>query len=177
MAKEEEDPIDIEAQYPWGTKTPTYAAAIILIAINVVLLSVLFLVYIEIPFMQGEDVLNLNFIQTAHAQLTDPGTDMIPPVNGEFPSFKENPILYCILIITANTILVYITKTVGKWLNKIEKRCRRRKCKWWCLCCNKWLCWLVTVLKWVTWVITIVSTIITTVLTYLCFNPTPTPVG
>lgn len=45
------------------------------------------------------------------------------------------------------------------------QRCKQRKCKWWCACCNKWFCWLetivvlvvrwvvVTVLKWVTYLI------------------------
>ena len=43
------------------------------------------------------------------------------------------------------------------WLETIEQRveqqCREQECNWWCLCCNKWFCWLATiilsVLKWI----------------------------
>ena len=46
-----------------------------------------------------------------------------------------------------------IRKPVENWVSKQEKKCKKRKCKWWCACCNKWFCWLVTVVvKVVTWV-------------------------
>jgi hypothetical protein len=32
------------------------------------------------------------------------------------------------------------------WLEKNWRACSRRKCKWWCACCNRWLCWLALVL-------------------------------
>lgn len=50
-----------------------------------------------------------------------------------------------------------VRKPVEKWVNKQERKCKRKKCKWWCLCCNKWFCWIVTlVVKVVTWVVTTV---------------------
>ena len=46
---------------------------------------------------------------------------------------------------------------VGEWIednvSQQVQQCVKRKCKWWCACCNKWLCalvWVVvTVMKWV----------------------------
>ncbi|MGS2762946.1 hypothetical protein [Sinomicrobium sp. M5D2P9] len=47
-----------------------------------------------------------------------------------------------------------VKKPIEKWVSKQEKKCKKRKCKWYCLCCNKWFCWIVTlVVKVVTWVI------------------------
>lgn len=40
----------------------------------------------------------------------------------------------------------------------VERQCERRKCKWWCLCCNKWFCWLYTViLRIVEWIVEVVG--------------------
>jgi len=51
-----------------------------------------------------------------------------------------------------------IQKPVEQWLNKLQKTCQSQKCKWWCLCCNKWLCWLAwVVVKVVTWVVVTVG--------------------
>jgi len=176
----DDEPEDKEAQYPWGNKTWTYYIWLILFAINVVALSVLFLVYIEIPFMQGENVidLNLNLDTKAHAQeqtLSDPDlqgpTELAVPEEEQTGESTEDKLrFYCLLVITSNIILVWITKTVGGWLNSLEKSCKKKKCKWWCLCCNKWHCFFVWVLKWVTWVIAVLSTLITTILTWVCFS-------
>jgi len=36
--------------------------------------------------------------------------------------------------------------------------CREQECNWWCLCCNKWLCWRVwIVVRIVVWVIVTVG--------------------
>jgi hypothetical protein len=41
---------------------------------------------------------------------------------------------------------------------RTERKCRRRKCKWWCLCCNKWICWLETIIEIIVeWVIKVVG--------------------
>lgn len=65
-----------------------------------------------------------------------------------------------------------VEKPIDEWVEKTVQRCKQRKCKWWCACCNKWFCWLetifvlvvrwvvVTVLKWVTYVICEVVTFI-----------------
>lgn len=46
---------------------------------------------------------------------------------------------------------------IGEWVednvSQQVQQCVKKKCKWWCACCNKWFCFLVwvvvTVLKWV----------------------------
>ncbi|SRR6266498_567625 len=51
-----------------------------------------------------------------------------------------------------------IEKPIEAWENRLEKHCREDDCVWWCLCCNKWFCWLVWVLvKVITWVLVTVG--------------------
>ncbi len=51
-----------------------------------------------------------------------------------------------------------IQQPVESWISQTERRCREQACNWWCLCCNKWFCWLVTVLvRVVTWVLVTVG--------------------
>jgi len=51
-----------------------------------------------------------------------------------------------------------IEQPVESWLNQQEQRCREQECNWWCLCCNKWFCWLVwVVVRVVTWVLVTVG--------------------
>ncbi len=58
---------------------------------------------------------------------------------------------------------------VGQWVSnnvtqQVEK-CVEQDCNWWCLCCNKWLCflaWVVVVV--VTWVVTTVCEIVADVI-------------
>ena len=47
-----------------------------------------------------------------------------------------------------------VQQPIENWVSKQEKRCREQDCDWWCACCNKWFCWLVTVVvRVVTWVV------------------------
>lgn len=47
-----------------------------------------------------------------------------------------------------------VQQPIERWVNRTERRCREQDCNWWCLCCNKWFCWLVTlVVRIVTWVL------------------------
>lgn len=47
-----------------------------------------------------------------------------------------------------------IQQPIESWVNQTERRCREQSCDWWCACCNKWFCWLVTmVVRIVTWVL------------------------
>ncbi|MGE5763864.1 MAG: hypothetical protein ACM3ZF_08325 [Mycobacterium leprae] len=47
-----------------------------------------------------------------------------------------------------------VWQPVESWVTRTEQRCREQDCSWWCLCCNKWFCWLVTlVVRIVTWVV------------------------
>ena len=51
-----------------------------------------------------------------------------------------------------------VEKPIENWENRLEQRCKRQDCNWWCLCCNKWLCWLVwVVVKVVAWVVVTVG--------------------
>ena len=58
-----------------------------------------------------------------------------------------------------------IEQPVESFVNQLQRVCAEQPCNWWCLCCNKWLCWLawvvvrvvtfvlVTVTKWVSYII------------------------
>ena len=54
-------------------------------------------------------------------------------------------------------IVEYIEETVWEpveeWVEKRERKCKKKKCNKWCLCCNKWFCWIETFFeKVITWV-------------------------
>lgn len=41
---------------------------------------------------------------------------------------------------------------------KTQKKCKKRKCKWWCLCCNKWFCWLEVLIEmFIEWIVRVVG--------------------
>jgi len=47
-----------------------------------------------------------------------------------------------------------VQQPVEQWVSQLQQTCVEQSCNWWCLCCNKWLCWLVwVVVKVVTWVL------------------------
>jgi hypothetical protein len=47
-----------------------------------------------------------------------------------------------------------VWQPVDGWVTRTERQCREQDCNWWCLCCNKWVCWLVTlVVRVVMWVL------------------------
>lgn len=51
-----------------------------------------------------------------------------------------------------------VSQPVESWISREEQRCREESCNWWCLCCNKWFCWIVTVVvRVVTWVLVTVG--------------------
>jgi hypothetical protein len=65
-----------------------------------------------------------------------------------------------------------VWQPVSLWLCKFQTQCGKQDCVWWCLCCNKWFCWLVAIVVeivvWVVvtvvkWVVTVVCQIITVV--------------
>jgi len=50
-----------------------------------------------------------------------------------------------------------VLQPVDKWVKQQENRCKNEKCKWWMLCLNKLVCWLVWVTVKVTeWVLIVV---------------------
>lgn len=51
-----------------------------------------------------------------------------------------------------------IEQPVETFVNELQQTCREQECNWWCLCCNKWLCWMVwVVVRVVTWVVVTVG--------------------
>jgi hypothetical protein len=57
-----------------------------------------------------------------------------------------------------------VERPVEEWVDRVEERCRRRRCNWFCACCNKWLCWAVVVaVRVVTWVVVTVGKWVTRV--------------
>lgn len=39
-----------------------------------------------------------------------------------------------------------------------ERQCQQQSCNWWCLCCNKWFCWIAAIiLRFIEWVVEIVG--------------------
>jgi len=71
-----------------------------------------------------------------------------------------------------------VERPIERWLEREEERCRRRRCNWWCLCCNKWFCWIVTivvrVVVWVTvtiikWITRVVCEVVSVVIDALAY--------
>jgi hypothetical protein len=57
-----------------------------------------------------------------------------------------------------------VERPIESWVERTERQCREQPCNWWCLCCNKWFCFLVTLLvRIVTWVVVTVTRLVTTV--------------
>jgi hypothetical protein len=47
-----------------------------------------------------------------------------------------------------------VERPVETFVNRLAHVCEEQDCNWWCLCCNKWFCWLVWVIvRIVTWVV------------------------
>jgi len=55
-----------------------------------------------------------------------------------------------------------LQQPVERWVSELRQTCVEQSCNWWCLCCNKWLCWAFwVVVKVVTWiVVTIVKWVV-----------------
>lgn len=50
-----------------------------------------------------------------------------------------------------------IEEPIRRKRKEAQRKCKRKKCKWWCACCNKWKCWIKTFIYWVTeWIVKIV---------------------
>jgi len=71
-----------------------------------------------------------------------------------------------------------VEKPIEEWIKKREKKCKKKKCKKWCLCCNKWFCWIETffekVIKWIVvtigkWVVRVVCEVVHTIIDLVGF--------
>jgi len=49
------------------------------------------------------------------------------------------------------------------WVVQQFEDCNEQSCSWWCLCCNKWLCWIATV------ILMIVAVIVAVIMLILSF--------
>lgn len=69
-----------------------------------------------------------------------------------------------------NWIEQKIWEPVRTWAVQLIEKCKKRKCKWYCLCCNKWLCWLVAILVLVVvWIVRLIMVLIITIVCIVCF--------
>jgi hypothetical protein len=182
VAAKEEITKDVDKLYPWGSNTGTYKLWLALITINILAVAVLFLVQVEIPLIA--EITNPESIKGSSGSLiVGNETGTLASTGSRLGSGAEvavgvSPVVdwldkYGMWVIVGNIVLVTVLKTVGKWLNVVEKWCRNLcKCKWykpWC-CLGRLFCWFVTVVKWVTWVIAIVSSVVTSALVWVSGN-------
>lgn len=72
-----------------------------------------------------------------------------------------------------SSIFNWFVQYIWTWVQKTWTVCAEQECNWWCLCCNKWLCWIVlvivavvTVIVWL--IVTIVFILVCAVFTILC---------
>lgn len=56
-------------------------------------------------------------------------------------------------------------KPIERWRQQHEQKCREQECIPWCLCCNKWFCWIVTLLiKIIEWLVETICLLIVEIL-------------
>jgi len=169
--------------FPWGDNTPTYKIWLVLLTINILAISISFLAFVEIPYIQDITETGNPEIKGSSGSLAvgnETGTASSGSTLGSVAEVAVGaaPVVdwldkYGMWVIVGNVVLVTVLKTVGKWLSVVERWCRDLcKCKWykpWC-CIGQLFCWFVTVLKWVTWVIAVVSSVVTSVLVWVTSN-------
>jgi hypothetical protein len=63
-------------------------------------------------------------------------------------------------------ILEWYNSVIVKWIEQAFRTCASWRCYWWCLCCNKWTCWLFLIIILV--VSMIIMAIVSAVLAVLC---------
>jgi hypothetical protein len=56
--------------------------------------------------------------------------------------------------------------TILRWISSTWTTCTAAACIWWCLCCNKWLCWIALII--IAIVVTIIWLIVEIVLAVFC---------
>ena len=58
-----------------------------------------------------------------------------------------------------------VEQPVEDWVTRTEEQCTEQPCNWWCVCCNKWFCFLVTLLvRIVTFIIVTITRLVTEVI-------------
>jgi hypothetical protein len=64
------------------------------------------------------------------------------------------------------TIWEWFTSVIWRWISVTWRQCTEQRCIWWCLCCNKWFCWIALIVILV--VSVIVMLIVTVILVVVC---------
>jgi hypothetical protein len=60
--------------------------------------------------------------------------------------------------------------TAWTWARDTIRRCNRRRCRWICLCCNRWLCWIVAVLVAIlAFILALIMTIVAVIVCAICY--------
>lgn len=56
-----------------------------------------------------------------------------------------------ICALTYTTLRALVRKAIDLYqsVTKWWQECSRQSCRWWCLCCNKWLCWIALIICYV----------------------------
>jgi hypothetical protein len=50
---------------------------------------------------------------------------------------------------------------VESWVEQEIQKCKQKKCKWWCACCNKWFCWIeIALVKVGQWAVRVVCEVV-----------------
>jgi hypothetical protein len=63
-----------------------------------------------------------------------------------------------------------IWQSVSQWATDLMRRCTRQRCRWSCLCCNKWFCWIVAILVLiVVFLLVVIATIVVTIVCGICY--------
>lgn len=47
------------------------------------------------------------------------------------------------------SIIEWVTAILERyvtWMVQTWSQCRQQSCNWWCLCCNRWLCWIALII-------------------------------
>ena len=72
--------------------------------------------------------------------------------------------------IVLNWIWEQIWKPVQKWVTDLITKCNRQPCNWWCLCCNKWFCWIFAIIiAIIVFIVSLILTVIAMVVCVACF--------
>jgi hypothetical protein len=54
---------------------------------------------------------------------------------------------------------------IEEWVEEEIQKCKQKKCKWWCACCNKWFCWIeIALVKVGQWVARVVCEVVSVAL-------------
>lgn len=68
--------------------------------------------------------------------------------------------------VTLASLFRWFDFTILNWIYASWRTCARAACIWWCICCNKWLCWIALILLWI--VSVVIWFVVEVVVTVFC---------